>query len=543
MKPPNKNLLTFLTVLVAFLGWRSGIQAGPQDNWYLERTWGSIGTGDGQFRRYGAKGLTVGTDGKVYVVDLVQNRVQVFEQTGQFLRKWTTSNRPYCIAMGPDGNLYVGGEGPIQVYTPEGVFVRAWGSNGTGNGQFGGEIRGIAVSPEGKVFVSDQNNFRVQVFQSNGAFVTKWGSSRGSLPGQFYNPLGLSLDADGNVYVIDITQSGSRVQIFDQSGTYLRHFASSDGTGLCVGVDGNVIVAQGWDVLIYSKDGLLLQSWQTIDTEMSGIAMTPEGRLFVSDFVNSRIWVYARGFRSGPAIPVKYVPQPVVMKVVQRPTTTVLDIDYRVIDVDSATNEIFPLAFVDGEKSLSKVIRINTLLEGTESKQGGSILTNVPHRLTWNVAADWSVNFGEMKVDILAKDEREILSFDYITIPAVGPTPALKISRTPYGDNDFLPLWFWLIAKGDSSVNLVGGVVKAVGGAYDGQSLTSANTTTAAGRAFLFSKLNVREATTAEVARAKAVGTPTWVPRFSVGVGEYPLQINAYGFDVLAAGYSVVPLD
>ncbi len=55
-------------------------------------------------------------------------------------------------------------------------FVRAWGSEGTGEGQFGFP-NGIAVAANGDVFVSDEFQNRVQRFSASGEFLLQWGSA------------------------------------------------------------------------------------------------------------------------------------------------------------------------------------------------------------------------------------------------------------------------------------------------------------------------------------------------------------------------------
>jgi DNA-binding beta-propeller fold protein YncE len=70
--------------------------------------------------------------------------------------------------------------------------------------------------------------------------------------------------------------------------------------------------------------------------------------------------------------------------------------------------------------------------------------------------------------------------------------------------------------------------------------------TTKAGRDYLFAKMGLREATAAEVKRAKEAGTPDniiqWDPPLQVGPDERPAKINPYGFDTGAQGTWVVPV-
>jgi hypothetical protein len=76
--------------------------------------------------------------------------------------------------------------------------------------------------------------------------------------------------------------------------------------------------------------------------------------------------------------------------------------------------------------------------------------------------------------------------------------------------------------------------------------LAMGSTTTKLGRDFILQRMGLREATAAEVTRAKEAGTPgvinQWEPKFKVGPDERPAKVNAYGFDTGAEGYWAVPV-
>ena len=95
--------------------------------------------------------------------------------------------------------------------------------------------------------------------------------------------------------------------------------------------------------------------------------------------------------------------------------------------------------------------------------------------------------------------------------------------------------WFWLVATNDSSITFSNGVVKDT----SGTTLASGTTTTAAGVAFLLTKLGVRQATQAEIARAESGSTNTPAPGNQdvpiKRVGNNPLMVNEIGFDTGAA--------
>ena len=149
--------------------------------------------------------------------------------------------------------------------------------------------------------------------------------------------------------------------------------------------------------------------------------------------------VGAHGFVARAATNV--APTPVVIQAVQRPGTTFMDIDYRVDDPDDATVQTAALGFVDGGTSLSNVLKLNTLVEGTAANIGSNTPANTQKRLTWNVAADWNTNFGNVQVEILARDGRGLLPFHWITLPSNGPNPEITINDRPIYDADLLPIW------------------------------------------------------------------------------------------------------
>ena len=111
------------------------------------------------------------SDGNVYVAD-AYGRIQRFTSEGVFVSQWGTEgmkdgefDRPYGIAVAPDGSVYVvdSENNRIQKFTSEGVFIGKWGTFGTGDGQFD-DPRGVAVAPDGSVYVADYGNHRIQKF-------------------------------------------------------------------------------------------------------------------------------------------------------------------------------------------------------------------------------------------------------------------------------------------------------------------------------------------------------------------------------------------
>src|SRR5439155_3914247 len=102
------------------------------------------------------------------------------------------------VATDGSRNAYVAASrfSRIQKFDANGTFLTAWGSPGSGNGQFGGgspngayayDPSGVATDGSGNVYVADAGNHRIQKFDANGTFLTAWGSP-GSGDGQFRGP-------------------------------------------------------------------------------------------------------------------------------------------------------------------------------------------------------------------------------------------------------------------------------------------------------------------------------------------------------------------
>lgn len=496
----------------------------PQDSWVLSQSWGSSGSGEGQFST--PRGIAVGPEGRIYATDYGNNRVQVFEPDGTFVRQWGDVTGPWSIAISSSGLVYVAENNGyrIHVFEPDGTSVRTWGSNGSGDGQFS-VPKGVALAPDGRVWVADTGNNRIQIFEPDGTFVRSFGGA-GTLNGQFNQPRGISFAPDGTVFVADA--SNNRIQVFDGDGNFLRSWSHAGPWDIAVSPDGLAYVAHT-GVRVYEPDGTFVHVWSN---GCSSVAAAGDGSAILAGYTNNAVWVFERAYRTPRSSGA--MPLPVVVSCEQRVGTPYLDIDYAVLDADSPTVAVAVAAFEGGTNSLDRYVQVRTLVEGTDDAVGLAVPANATNHITWNVAADWQADYVNLKTRVMASDGRGLVDIGFFALPADGPEPALTISASPLTPPDLLPVWVWLLATSDASVQLSTGKVYGVGGTYDGQLLAEGTNTSAAGRSFLFERIGVREATAAEVARARigASGvTNQWTPRATVGPGDRPKALNEFGFD------------
>ena len=164
-------------------------------------------------------------------------------------------------AVDSEDNIWVTDNNLHQVFklSPEGevlLVVGEEGVRGEDETHFNG-VTDVAVAPDGSFYVSDgYGNNRVAKFDAQGNFLFDWGGERGTGPGQFDLPHGITLDDEGNVYVADRTNS--RIQKFDAEGNFLAEWTQwqSADLGRPWGLeyhDGSIFVADGGEYWLVSQ--------------------------------------------------------------------------------------------------------------------------------------------------------------------------------------------------------------------------------------------------------------------------------------------------
>ena len=211
----------------------------------LERRIGEHGSGPGQFdflRQNGdvIGGVAVASDGTVYVAESRNHRVQAFDPDGHVLRTWGTNGSgdgqfqdPIDVAVAPDGTVYVVDDyrDVIQAFTPEGQFLRKIGSHGFGDGQMNFTC-GIDVMADGTVLNADCGNHRIEAWSPDGTFLWTMGSP-GTGPGQFNYIGDVFADPSGLIFSGEPT----RIQAF---GPDRKVVASWDIPGTTEAVGANI---------------------------------------------------------------------------------------------------------------------------------------------------------------------------------------------------------------------------------------------------------------------------------------------------------------
>lgn len=237
------------------------------------------GGGDGQLSR--PEDIAVTAD-EIYVIEYNHHRVQVFDKNGTFLRKWGQRGsgdadlyHPTSIFLDMNGTdvyeVYIADRyhHQVKVYDSNGTFKRKISEHGNQDHQLN-EATGVGIGPDDLLYVSSKNNNKIKVFETNGTYVRsislsgnpydlsfygdklavslhghhkvqvldKNGSEISTIgtgtasqsEGEFYHPVGLSFDANGDLHVAD--SQNHRIQVFDSNGTFKRSYGMYGDAGV-----------------------------------------------------------------------------------------------------------------------------------------------------------------------------------------------------------------------------------------------------------------------------------------------------------------------
>jgi len=214
---------------------------------------------------------------------------------------------PQAVAIGPDGAVYVGDQHSrvVQVFTPDGTFVREVGRPGTRAGEFT-SVGALAVSPDNVVFVADGSN-RIDRFDLGGSLLGSFGRPGGEV-GQFRFGAGGGNDAGAGG---GLAASATHLYVADSGNDRVQRFALDGSQGMELIPPGQLahpkgvavrktrlLVAddQNHRVQAYDTGGRLLatigRGEGTAPGQLSfpyGVAVDAAGRVFVADNLNHRI--------------------------------------------------------------------------------------------------------------------------------------------------------------------------------------------------------------------------------------------------------------
>jgi DNA-binding beta-propeller fold protein YncE len=223
---------------------------------------GKEGTKEGEFNfPYGIAG---DKDGNIYVADLYNANISIFNSKGKFLSYFEPKEK---VIKSPGGlrifnnNLYVTDikANKLFIFNLDGEKVMEIGGPGAEEGKFIAP-NAVTVDDDKQIYVTDSGNNRVQVFDKDGKFIKIInGSEDGKGASTFLNPRGVAVDSKGNVYVVNTL--AHNISAFDKDGKQLYELGG-------MGTENDKL---------YLPNGLFIDDRDT---------------LFVTDTINERVSIF-----------------------------------------------------------------------------------------------------------------------------------------------------------------------------------------------------------------------------------------------------------
>jgi DNA-binding beta-propeller fold protein YncE len=217
------------------------VAAIPESFWTVDKSHYSAVYGPAGCASCGAHSVRLDAQGHIWLVDAPGHVIYELNADGKEIRRLGTKgvsgtdsshfNLPTDIAFAPNGDIYVtDGYASARVvkFTRDGKYLLQWGRRGKGAGEFG-LPHNLVVDKQGRVYVTDRDNQRIEVFNADGTFVTQWPGTGGVS--------GLAITKDQRIWTGGVLR--------DLEGPVLGQLPGNPGGhGVAVTDSGDVYIAQ-----------------------------------------------------------------------------------------------------------------------------------------------------------------------------------------------------------------------------------------------------------------------------------------------------------
>ena len=243
-------------------------------------------------------GITANDSNEIFVSDMNNNRIVVFNENGEFIRSFgqNTLKCPNGVVFDNTGRIFVGNrrDNKILVFGQNGEYISTFH-----NASSLSEPRGISFDADGNLIVCDAGNKCVRFFSPDGSIFKTIGSGRLRMP----------LDCvchNSKVFVSD--REAHLIKVYNNNGGFLYEFGTygtGDGelnhpTGLAVDKMGHLLVCSldNHRVQIFTLDGKFVAKFGEYGQELgqmfspSSVSVLKSGRIVVCEFQNNRLQIF-----------------------------------------------------------------------------------------------------------------------------------------------------------------------------------------------------------------------------------------------------------
>jgi hypothetical protein len=251
----------------------------------------------------------------IYIAESVNNRIQIYSQSGQYGDTIPGLARPISVAVDDSGRTFIGNKdsGNVEVYDGEYNFLFKLGD---GDGEFS-QPNDIAIVGSETIYVVDKGEDNVKIYSASAdsaSLSSSFGGS-GSGNGKFNSPSSIAIDEGaGELIVLDRQLSidpfgkqieGARIQVFDMNGGFKRSFSPyGNAVGqlfrpqhVAVDNQGRIYVTDSFHnvVIAYDSNGTYLGDVYDVNNPMRtplGITAGGSNRLYIASLLTGKVEVY-----------------------------------------------------------------------------------------------------------------------------------------------------------------------------------------------------------------------------------------------------------
>jgi len=256
--------------------------------------------------------VALDSGGGVFAAESSSNKVNLYTQSGAYIKTLSGLDKPVSLAVDEDIRLYVGNKdrANVEVYDAD---LQLQFKLGTGDGEFT-HPGAIAVDSSGKVYVVDSGADKIKIYNSDGSYDSEFGGY-GSGNGQFNFPTSIAVDEGrGELIITDLQLisvsgeqvEGARVQVFDKAGVYKRSFGEygvgegkiAKTLGVAVDSESRVYVTDSLQHVVHVYDSISGEFLGTIFDVSDpmrnpmGVAIGMGNKLYVASLTTRTVEVY-----------------------------------------------------------------------------------------------------------------------------------------------------------------------------------------------------------------------------------------------------------
>ena len=254
----------------------------------------------------GPTSIAVNSKGVIAVADSEGHCIQVFDETGKFVRKLGSHGDengqlriPVDVTFLNDDEILVADQYNHriqQLNVQTGNFVKSFGKEGSGDGEFENPVS-VCITSDGRfIVVADFNNSRIQVFTMDGEPVFKFGDSG---PERLDHPIDC-VCYEEKFFVADM--NNNCVKVFDEKGQFLYKFGekgNGDGQlnqpfGICVDKHNVFLCERGNNrIQQFTLEGTFIGKTNTNIQFKAPWSVTPmlDDRILVTDFKGKEVYI------------------------------------------------------------------------------------------------------------------------------------------------------------------------------------------------------------------------------------------------------------